>query len=111
MALDPRNNTVYMNPTTVEGDHWLGEHFMKRGLHKPFKLVKNSPGDMKFHAFYGAPAIVVLNARHTLVFHALLPNGGWFFHFLWALIFMKLYGTEPDGSCRAVDPNTFRKAV
>ena len=90
---------------------------MNRGVRKLGKLGKNSPEDVRFHAFYGAPAIAVLDAWHKLMYHALLPKGGWFFHLLWALMFMKLYGTEPEmcanagGSCGAIDPKTFRKWV
>ena len=77
---------------------------MNRGVRKLGKIGKNSPEDMRFHAFYGALAIAVLDAWHKLIYHALLPKGGWFFHLLWALMFMKLYGTvepltlKPSGS-------------
>lgn len=117
MAPDPRNNANYANPTTVESVYRLGKLFMNRGPRKLGKLGKNSPEDARFCAFYGAPAIAVLDAWNKLTLHALVPKGGWFFHLLWALMFMKLYSTEPDmcanagGSCGAIDPKTFRKWV
>ncbi len=83
---------------------------MNRVVHKFGKLGKNAAEDVKFCSFYGAPAIVVLEACHKLIYCALFPKGGWFFHLLWMLMFMKLYGTDVDmcanasGSCCAVDP-------
>ncbi len=90
---------------------------MNRGTHQLGKLDKNAPEDMRFCTFYGVLAIAVLDAWRKLTYHALVPKGEWFFHLLWALMFMKLYVTEPDmcanagGSCGDVDPRTFRKWV
>ena len=70
---------------------------------------------MRCCAFYGVLAIVVLDAWNKLIFQALVPKGGWLFHVLWMLMFMKLYGTAPDmfananSSCSALDPNTLMK--
>ena len=117
MAPDPWNNANYANPMTVESVYRLGKLFMNRGPRKLGKLGKNSPEDARFCAFYGAPAIAVLDAWNKLTLHALVPKGGGFFHFLWALMFVKLYGTELDmcatagGTCGAVDPKTLRNWV
>ena len=117
MAPDPRNIAIHANPTTVTSVHRLGKLFMNRGPQKLGKLGKNSPEDTRFRAFYGASANAVLDAWNKLTLHALVPKGGWFFHLLWALMFMKLYGTESDmcanasGTCGAVDPKTLRKWV
>jgi hypothetical protein len=70
---------------------------------------------MRFHTFFGAPAIAVLDAWHKLIFHAFLPKGGWFFHLHWAFKFMDLCSPGPDmfvndgSSCHAIDPKTFMK--
>ena len=115
MSPDPRSNPFYADPTTVERVHRLGKDFMNRGQHKLGKLGHRTPEDVRFREFYGAPAVVVLDAWNKLVFIALVPEGGWFFHLLWALMFLKLYDREHDlcanagGSCGAVDPKTFRK--
>ena len=84
---------------------------MYRGTHQLGKLEKNSPENVRFCSFYGAPAIALLDVWCKLMYHALVPKGGCFFDLLWALMFMKLYGTEPDmcvnegGSCGAMDPD------
>ena len=112
MSPDPRSNPFYADPTTVERVHRLGKDFMNRGQHKLGKLGHRTPEDVRFREFYGAPAVVVLDAWNKLVFHALVPEGGWFFHLLWALMFLKLYDREhglcanAGGSCGAVDRST-----
>eukprot|EP00804_Cyclotella_cryptica_P015938 CCRYP_019193-RC/>CCRYP_019193-RC protein AED:0.03 eAED:0.03 QI:137/1/1/1/1/1/2/354/416 len=78
---------------------------MNRGPRKLGKLGKNSQEDARFRAFYSAPAIAVLDAWKKLTLHVLVPRGGWFFHLLWALMFMKVYGTEPD-MCPGYEPLT-----
>jgi hypothetical protein len=96
MAPDPRSNPFYANPTTIEGIHLLGKDFMNRGKYRLGKLGSRTPEDMRFRQFYGAPAVVVMDAWNKLIFHDLVPEGGWFFHLLWALMFLKLYNFEND---------------
>jgi hypothetical protein len=88
---------------------------MNRGKYRLGKLGYHTPEDVCFRQFYGAPAEVVMDAWNKLIFHNLVPEGGWFFHLLWALMFLKLYDFKNDlcanagDSCGAVDPKTFRK--
>ena len=56
-------------------------------------------------------AITVITAYNMLIVNSLMPSGGSMMHFLWALIFLKGYGTE--GTIRKLtgvdDPKALRK--
>jgi hypothetical protein len=77
------------------------------------KLGYRTPEEVRFRQFYGGPAVVVMDAWNKLIFHNLIPEGGWFFHLLWLML--KLYDFENNlcvnawGSCGAIDPKTFSK--
>lgn len=61
-APDPRSNPFYANPTTIEGIHRLGKDFINRGKYMLGKLGYRTPEEVRFLQFYGAPAVVVMDA-------------------------------------------------
>jgi hypothetical protein len=112
-----RINPIYQNPTTVDDVYLLGKDMMNRGQLKLGSLGAGRSEDRRFREMFGLKAPAALDAWNRLCVHKLVPPGGMFFHFLWSLMFMKLYSVEVDlcanagGSDGAVDPKTFRKWV
>ena len=66
-----------------------------------------------FREIFGCGCIVATKIYELLVGEDLLPIGGHLEHFLWALMFMKIYGKERNLCTLAggVDKKTFRKWV
>ena len=64
-----------------------------------------------FREFFGYGCIVATKIYELLVGEDLLPIGGHLEHFLWALMFMKIYGKGRNLCTLAggVDKKTFRK--
>ena len=90
---------------------------MNREHHHLGKLGRRTPEDERFRLFYGASSHTTMDAWIRLNRRDLVPVGGYFFHLLWALIFLKLYPKEgamcalaggPEG---AIDPKTLRKWI
>ena len=69
--------------------------------------------DRRFRELLGVGPLVALHAWHLINDHNLLPKGGMFLHFLWALCFLKVYPTETvlASLCGGSDPKTVRKWV
>ena len=67
--------------------------------------------DREFRSMFGVGAITAITAYNMLIVNSLMPSGGLMMHFLWALIFLKGYGTEGT-MCKLAgvdDPKTLRK--
>ena len=64
-----------------------------------------------FREFFGCGCVVATKIYDLLIGEDLLPIGGHLEHFLWALMFMKIYGKERNLCTLAggVDKKTFRK--
>ena len=67
--------------------------------------------DRDFREFFGCGCVVATKTYELLAAEDLLPIGGHLEHFLWALMFMKIYGKERNLCTLAggVDKKTFRK--
>ena len=64
-----------------------------------------------FREIFGCGCVVATKTYELLAAEDLLPIGGHLEHFLWALMFMKIYGKERNLCTLAggVDKKTFRK--
>jgi len=111
------NDPVYTNPTTVVDVHNIGKTMMNRANKSLGKLHRRSHEDVRFRKKFGAGLSTVLDAWRRLNNFELVPEGGMFYHHLWALMLMKTYSKEKDlcwnagGKGGAVDPKIFRKWI
>ena len=91
----------------------VGKEMMNRAGQKLGKLTPWGTEDRRLKAFFGANVLVIIDAWSRMKGIRLIPEGGMLFHFLWALMFMKLYESE-NASCGhagGVDAKTFQKWV
>ena len=101
----PSMNDAYM----------LGKEMMNRVRNKLGILTFwGGTEDRIFRSFFGAGALTVMDVWSRMKAEDLIPpEGGKFHRYLWALMFMKLYGNETSMCAKAggVDPKTFRKHI
>jgi len=87
---------------------------MNRAGKKLGKLTYGGPEDRRFRSFFGCGVKVFLTAWNLMVDAEVIPPEGCFYHYFWALLFMKLYPkneTELCGLLGGIDPKTMRKWV
>jgi len=97
---------------SVNDAYTTGKVFMNRANKKLGKLTCGAPEDRRFRACFGIPVEVLVTSWNMMIANDLIPDGGLFSHYFWALMFMKLYPeneTEMCTICGGIDPNTFRK--
>ena len=77
------------------------------------KIKSESTEDRGFREFFGCGLSVAGEVWDMLQRYNILPEGGMPSHFLWALMFMKIYGKEKNLCTLAggVDKKTYRKWV
>lgn len=107
-----------MPPTrpSVEYAYDEGNKMMGRAGKQLGTLARGGPQDIRFRSFFGAGAVVVVDAYCRLIDNGLFPVevGLRFVHFLWALAFMCLYPKNQASLCTlcgGVDPKTVRKKI
>lgn len=107
---DPRYNND--NPQ-INDVYLLGKEMMNRAGRRLGKLSAGGPEDRRLRSFFGVGVVVLLDGWVRMKEQDLIPVGGMFFHYLWALMFMKIYSTEAAmcGHAGGVDPKTFRKWI
>jgi hypothetical protein len=112
-----KTDPTYFDPITIRDVHIMGKEMMNRGKKRLGKFKKGGTEDRRFRDFFGTFAACALDSWHRLHHFQLTPGGGRFYHLLWALMFMKIYGKEADLCAHAgdtsglVDPKTYRKWV
>lgn len=91
----------------------LGKEIMNRAHRRLGKLTIGGPEDRRLRSFFGAGVEVILEGWYRMKDQQLIPEGALFVHYLWALMFMKIYSTEGAmcGHAGGVDAKTFRKWV
>ena len=79
----------------------------------PFQEFAPTTEDRKFCALFGCSAVVAMALWTLLLKHSVLPDGGTMTHFLWALIWLKVYAMEDEMKqlCGGADQKTIRKWV
>ena len=76
-------------------------HFIREGL----KIMKKGDTTRDFHSFFGASPEVCALCWNLMV----VPDGGHYKHFLWALMQIKIYAKEKVlASLAQVDRRTYR---
>ena len=79
-------------------------------VHDPQRNRAQYLEERRFKAFFGMKPVRVHEAWVFLIYYRLVPNGGKPEHLLWALLFLRLYGTEEvNASLIGADPDTIRK--
>ena len=75
------------------------------------KVRSEKTEDRNFRETFGCGAIIALRTWEMISDADLLPTNGCLHHFLWALMFMKVYGKEMTmcALAGAIDPKTWRK--
>ena len=108
-------NHLYNNLSpNAEDVHLIAKDIMSRAGKRLGVLTPGSPEDSRLRSFFGVSVAVILDAWYRMVgAQNLLPKGGKVYHMLWALMFMKLYGSEASLCAHAggIDPKTLRKWV
>ena len=86
---------------------------MSRAGKRLGNITIGGPEDRRFRSFFGAGVTVVLLGWQKMKDQGLIPERGLVVHYLWALMFMKLYSNEAAlcGHAGGVDPKTFRKWI
>ena len=69
----------------------LGRSIWNRDIYKE-RSTKSE--DRDFREYFGCGILVAINIWNCLVRYKYLPKGGQPHHYLWSLMFMKVYGTE-----------------
>ena len=79
----------------------------------PFKERAPIGEDTKFRALFGCSHEIALMLWRMLLESKLVPKGGTITHFLWTLLFLKVYPTEENMKLltRGADQKTIRKWV
>ena len=109
-----RSNPRFVGDTPSVNDLYdLGKEMMNRAGHRLGKLIAGGAEDRKFRSFFGCGVEVARLAWNMLRAKSLVPPGGLVVHYLWSLMFMKLYSSETALCAHAggIDPKTFRKWV
>ena len=75
------------------------------------KVRSEKTEDRIFRDTFGCGAIIALRMWEMISDADLLPTNGCLHHFLWALMFMKVYGKEMTmyAHAGAINPKTWRK--
>ena len=87
----PSMNDAYM----------LGKEMMNRVRNKLGVTFRGWTEDRRFRSFFGAGVLTVIDVWSRMKAEDLIPEGGKFHHYLWALMFMKLYGSETSLCAKA----------
>lgn len=96
---------------SVEDAYIEGKELMRRGGKPLGVLTPGGPEDIKFRAFFGGGVSTIIDSWKRMAEHDLLPPDLLFVHYLWALIFMRLYPKNETELCTLVgghDPKTVR---
>ena len=91
-----------------------GQKLMNRASKQLGTTFKGGTEDRRFRSCFGVGAAVAVIAWNKMMERDLLPQIGGFCHYLWALMFMKLYGESETEMCMllgGIDPKTMRKYV
>ena len=99
---------------TINDAYQEGRKLMTRATKKPGTTFKGGTEDRRFRSCFGVGAHVAVQAWNMMVEKDLLPEIGNFCHYMWALMFMKLYGENETEMCMLLggtDPKTMRKYV
>ena len=109
-----RSDPRFVNDSPTVFDLYdLGKEMMNRAGRNLGTLSVGGPEDRKFRSFFGSGVTVILAGWNMMQAQGLIPDGGLVIHYLWALMFMKIYSSETAlcGHAGGVDPKTFRKWV
>lgn len=110
-----RSDPLYNNDTVpqIRDVYMLGKDTMNRAGKRLGTLTPGGPEDRRLRSFFGAGVVVILDAWYRMAAQDLIPDGGKFYHLLWALMFMKIYSSESTmcGHAGGVDPKTWRKWI
>lgn len=105
------NNNNY---PTEEDAYKEGNELMRRGTKSTGILDQGAPEDTRFRSMFGTSALVCITAWRMMAQHNLLPPEHQFVHYLWALLFMKVYPDNETALCTLCggrDPKTVRKYI
>ena len=106
-----KTDPTYFDPVTIRDVHVMGKDMMNCGKKRLGKFKKGGTEDR------GSETSLVCLLHVLLIFGTDFIIFNWFYHLLWALMFMKIYGKEADlcahagGTSGSVDPKTYRKWV
>ncbi|KAL7526661.1 hypothetical protein ACHAWF_007363 [Thalassiosira exigua] len=109
-----KNNPLYNNDNpTINDVYKLGKEMMGRAGRPLGILSPGGPEDLRLRSFFGCGVLIILDAWFRMKTEGLIPEGGMFFHYLWTLMFLKIYGTENVmcGHAGGVDKKTWRNWV
>ena len=113
-----RANPFYSNDNpTINDLHLLGKEIMSRAGKRLGTIYPGGTEDRRFRSFFGCGVIVCLDGWYKMKTLGIIPKRGartgMVVHYLWALMFMKLYSTESAlcGHAGGVDPKTSRKWI
>ncbi len=109
-----KKNYLYNNNYPHENEVFLlGKEMMGRAGKRLGQITKGGTEDVRFRQFFGISATTVLCAWSKLQHEGLVTDGIYFYHFLWTLMFMKIYAKEKHmfALVGGVNPKTFRKYV
>ena len=109
-----RSDPRFVNDSPTVYDFYdLGKEMMNRAGRNLGTLSVGGPEDRKFRSFFGEGVTIILLAWNMMQAQELIPHGGLVIHYLWALMFMKIYSSETALCAHAggVDPKTFRKWI
>ena len=97
-------------PPELEDFYSAGRDIMRRS-NKKFGAIATE--ERRFRELFGCGAPIALTLWRMLVEEETIPEGGTIQHFLWALMFLKVYGKEAQLCSLAggIDPKTLRKWV
>ena len=99
---------------TINDAYAYGQKVMGRANRQLGKLLVGSPEDRRFCASFGVSAEVAVEAWTMMTDFDCLPPNPKFFHYLWALAFMRMYpanDTALSSMLEGKDPKTINKHV
>jgi len=90
-----RSNSRFVNDSPTVYDFYdLGKEMMNRAGRNLSTLSVGGPEDRKFLSFFGEGVAIILLVWNMMQAQELIPHGGLVIHYLWALMFMKIYSSE-----------------
>lgn len=99
---------------TTSNAYKEGQSLMNRASKQLGTTFKGGTEDRRFRSCFGIGAHIAILAWNMMLQRDLLPDIGSFRHYLWALMFMKLYAENETEMCilmGGIDPKTMRKYV